>query len=270
MSGSATYLGVPVEFRRTVVSTNDEVLRRAAEGAPQGLVIATDEQTAGRGRHGRSWWDAPGRSLLFSMLLRPGLPLARFPLLGMAMACAVVEAGSEASGQELALKWPNDVLHRGRKLCGILAESRPGAAGHVLVIGTGINVNQAAEDFPAELRERATSLRAAAGGRLLDREDLLTAVLEYFERYRALAASEGPEALLRSVLPRLPQPGSKIAVQTPEGRVEGSVEAVLATGALLIRDAAGERYPVVAGEIPFGVEGPFGDGEGPGRPGEPA
>ena len=158
MTGPAAYLGIPIEFRRSLASTNDEVLRRAADGAPEGLVIATDEQTAGRGRQGRTWWDAPGRSLLFSVLLRPGIPLARFPLLGMAMACAMSEAGSAITGEPLAVKWPNDVLHAGRKLCGILAESRPGAAGHVLVVGAGINVNQEAGDFPDELRSRATSL----------------------------------------------------------------------------------------------------------------
>ena len=118
MTGPGRYLGVPTEFVRTIGSTNDEVLRRAMQGAPEGLVIATDEQTAGRGRHGRSWWDAPGRSLLFSVLLRPGLPLARFPLLGMAMACAVVEAGGVATGQELAVKWPNDVCTGGGSSAG--------------------------------------------------------------------------------------------------------------------------------------------------------
>jgi BirA family transcriptional regulator, biotin operon repressor / biotin---[acetyl-CoA-carboxylase] ligase len=264
----AVYLGVPVEFRRTIGSTNDEVLRRAADGAPEGLVIATDEQTAGRGRQGRSWWDAPGNSLLFSLLLRPAIPLARFPLLGIAMACAVAEAGSEAAGAPLAVKWPNDVLHQGRKLCGVLAEARPGrapraegdsragAGGHFLVIGTGINVNQRAEDFPAELSEHATSLRAAAGGRALDRDALLAAVLARFETYRALAASEGADALRRAVLPRLPIPGSPIVVQTAERRVEGTVEEILETGALLVRDASGARVPVVAGEIPLGVGDP--------------
>jgi BirA family biotin operon repressor/biotin-[acetyl-CoA-carboxylase] ligase len=145
------------------------------------------------------------------------------------------------------------VLHAGRKLCGILAESRPGAAGHVLVVGAGINVNQEAGDFPEELRSRATSLRAAWGGRELDREDLLAAVLERFERYRGIAALDGPEALREAILPCLPQPGTRIVVQTPEGRVEGTVEAILATGALLIQDATGARFPVVAGEIPFGI-----------------
>lgn len=257
MSGpSPTYLGVPIEFRQTIGSTNDELLRRADDGAPEGLVVATEEQTAGRGRLGRSWWDAPGRSLLFSLLLRPTIPLARFPLLWIAMACAVTEAGSEASGSTLSVKWPNDVLHEGRKLCGILAEARPGrlGGGHVLVVGTGINVNQRADDFPAELSGRATSLRAAAGDRALDREALLLAVLQRFERYRALAGREGAEALRQSLLPCLPQVGSSIVVQTAGRRVEGVVEAILETGALFVRDRNGSCFPVVAGEIPLGVE----------------
>ena len=97
MSGPGSYLGIPVEFHRTIGSTNDELMRRADQGAPEGLILATDEQTSGRGRHGRVWWDAPGRSLLFSLLLRPTIPLPRYPLLGMAMACAVAEADASAA-----------------------------------------------------------------------------------------------------------------------------------------------------------------------------
>jgi len=256
-----SYLGVPVEFRAIVGSTNDDVLLRAAGGAPEGLVIATDEQTAGRGRQGRSWWDAPGESLLFSLLLRPGIPLARFPLLGIAMACAVAEAGGAVTGASLGVKWPNDVLWEGRKLCGILAEARPGPAsespqgsrGHVLVIGTGVNVNQRVEELPEELRDRATSLRAAGGGRALAREELLSAVLARFESYRATACDQGVDALYRRVRPFLPAPGSPIVVNTADRRVEGTVDDVLETGALVVKDASGARFPVVAGEIPLGA-----------------
>ena len=263
----AVFLGVPVEFRRSVGSTNDEVLARGAEGAPEGLVIVTEEQTAGRGRQGRVWWDAPGASLLFSLLLRPTIPLARYPLLGIAMACAVADAGSEAAGEPLAVKWPNDVLHGGRKLCGVLAEARPGrgtearAAGadagpspgtHVLAIGTGINVNQRAGEFPIELGGRATSLRMAAAGRVLDRRALLAGVLARFDAYRRLAQQEGSDALRLALLPHLPAAGSPIVVQTAERRLEGVVEQILENGALLVRDQSGSRFPVVAGEIPFG------------------
>jgi BirA family transcriptional regulator, biotin operon repressor / biotin---[acetyl-CoA-carboxylase] ligase len=271
----AVFLGVPVEFRRSVGSTNDEVLARASEGAPEGLVIVTEEQTAGRGRQGRSWWDAPGSSLLFSVLLRPSIPLARYPLLGIAMACAVADAGSEVIGEPLAVKWPNDVLHQGRKLCGVLAEARPARSAdagaeaqpvvggqtipeaHVLAIGTGINVNQRAGEFPAELGGRATCLRVAARGRALDRRALLAAVLARFDAYRSLAQQEGADALRLALLPHLPAAGSPIVVETTERRLEGIVEQILENGALLVRDQSGSRFPVVAGEIPFGpVESP--------------
>jgi BirA family transcriptional regulator, biotin operon repressor / biotin---[acetyl-CoA-carboxylase] ligase len=256
----ASYLGVPIEFHSSVGSTNDVALRREQEGAPEGLTIVTDEQTGGRGRHGRTWWDCPGDSLLFSLLLRPRLPLARLPLLGIAMACAVSEAGSEAAGASLAVKWPNDVLHAGRKLCGVLAEARSHANGRagagatggaqVLVIGTGINVNQRAEDFPPEIRDRATSLRVVAGGRELDRGALLSEILVRFEAYRALAARDGGDALRGSLLHRLPAPGSRIAVQMAERRIEGTVEEILENGALVVRDDAGTRLAIAAGEIP--------------------
>jgi BirA family biotin operon repressor/biotin-[acetyl-CoA-carboxylase] ligase len=265
----AVFLGVPVEFRRSVGSTNDEVLARAGEGAPEGLVIVAEEQTAGRGRQGRAWWDAPGASLLFSLLLRPTVPLARYPLLGIAMACAVADAGGEAIGEPLSVKWPNDVLHDGRKLCGVLAEARPGrgaeagtrpsaeaqmpgAGSHLLAIGTGINVNQRAGEFPAELSGRATSLRMAARGRVLDRRALLAGVLSRFDAYRRLAQEEGADALRLALLPHLPATGSPIVVETAERRLEGIVEQILENGALLVRDQSGGRFPVVAGEIPFG------------------
>jgi BirA family transcriptional regulator, biotin operon repressor / biotin---[acetyl-CoA-carboxylase] ligase len=255
----ASYLDVPIEFLPSVRSTNDEALRRGAAGAPEGLTIATDEQTGGRGRHGRVWWDRPGDSLLFSVLLRPRLPVTRLPLLGIAMACAVAEAGSDAAGVPLTVKWPNDVLHSGRKLCGILTEARsqalssratvPAEGGHVLVVGTGVNVNQRPEDFPAEIRDRATSLRIAAG-RELDRGALLSEILIRFEAYRALAAKEGADALKAAILPRLPATGSRVAVQMAERRVEGTVEEILENGALVVRDDAGTRLAITAGEIP--------------------
>jgi BirA family biotin operon repressor/biotin-[acetyl-CoA-carboxylase] ligase len=249
----ASFLGVPVEFHRSLGSTNDEALRRAAEEeAPEGLVVVTDEQTAGRGRQGRTWWDRPGESLLFSVLLRPDLPLARFPLFGIAMACAVAEVAGEAARAPLAVKWPNDVLHEGKKVCGVLAESRSSGTGSsYVVIGAGINVNQDAASFPIEIRDRATSLRLAARGRAIDRHALLAALLACLDAYRRIALDQGADALYASVRPWLPPAGAAIAIQTGDRRIVGTVEDVLETGALLVRDAEGARVVVAAGEIPF-------------------
>ena len=258
------FLGVPVERHASIGSTNDEAFRRADEGAPEGLVVLALAQTAGRGRQGRAWWDAPGASLLFSVLLRPSIPLAQCPLLALALACSVADAGTEATGAALGIKWPNDVLHDGRKLCGVLAESRVSGSGvsggapapapstkrPAVVIGAGVNVNQTPEDFPAELRRTATSLRIAGGGKELRPEELLPAILGRLERYAALAAAGDGSGLWREVAGRLPRPGSEVTVVSGGRRIEGVVEGITESGALRLRERGRAEATVVsAGEL---------------------
>jgi BirA family biotin operon repressor/biotin-[acetyl-CoA-carboxylase] ligase len=248
---AAEFLGVPAEFHESLGSTNEEALRRAAEGAPEGLVIVAGQQTAGRGRLGRSWWDAPGASLLFSIVLRPSIEVARWPLLGIAMACAVAETGAEAANAALEVKWPNDVLHAGRKLCGVLAESRvPSPGSPALVVGAGINVNQREGEFPEEFRARATSLRIAAGGAVIDPQVLLAATLGRYQRYLDTARNEGSQALRRAVDARLPARGTAVRVLVGDRRLAGTIDEITDAGALRLRlDADGSVTTVTAGEI---------------------
>ena len=248
------FLGVPVERHASIGSTNDEAFRRADEGAPEGLVVLTQAQTAGRGRQGRAWWDTPGASLLFSVLLRPAIPLAHCPLLALALACSVADAGTEATGAPLGIKWPNDVLHDGRKLCGVLAESRvsgaPSSRRPAVVLGAGVNVNQRTEDFPAELRGSATSLRIAGGGKEIRLDELLPAILGRLERYIALAAAGDGAGLWREMEGRLPRPGSEVTVVSGGRRIEGVVEGITESGALRLRERGRAESTVVsAGEL---------------------
>lgn len=250
------FLDVPLERHASLPSTNDEALRRAEEGAPSGLIVFTEEQTAGRGRQGRSWSDVPGASLAFSVVLRPSIPLSHYPLLGIAMACAVAEAGEELTGTSLAVKWPNDVLHEGRKVCGVLAESRvPSAArgpggGLALVIGAGVNVNHVEADFPAELRERATSWRLIAGGREFEVSRVLDAILARFGRYLALIASGDPAPLRSAVVERLPAPGTRVSIRSGGRVFEGVVHGFTETGAIRVRqDGDAEPVTLTAGEM---------------------
>lgn len=241
-----------IERHASLASTNDEAFRRGAEGEPEGLVVVAESQTAGRGRQGRSWTDTPGKSLLFTVLLAPAIPLPSFPLLALALAASVAGAGRTLAGAALEVKWPNDVTHLGRKLCGILAESRGAAGGRTpaLVIGAGINVNQRAEDFPPELRDHATSLRLAAGGHAVDREALLLETLRRFEKDIQLARPGDPAPLFAALAPHLPARGRAVAVRLGDRVIEGSVESVLPTGAIQVRDArSGLLETVAAGEL---------------------
>jgi BirA family biotin operon repressor/biotin-[acetyl-CoA-carboxylase] ligase len=250
---AARFLGVPIESHRSIGSTNDEAFRRAEEGAPEGLVVVAAVQTAGRGRQGRLWYDAPGASLSFSVLLRPRIPLPQYPLLALAMACSVADAGGEAAGTPLDVKWPNDVLHRGRKLCGILAESRvSGAAGlsPPLVIGVGVNVNQSEEDFPREIRDAATSFRIARGGDSMALDSVLDSILARFERLLGLVSGGDAASLWREITPRLPRAGDRVTVRSGGRRIDGVVEGITETGALRIRERGGDDAVVIsAGEI---------------------
>lgn len=175
--------GRPYRFLAACSSTQ----REFADDEPEGAVVATDHQTAGRGRLGRVWEDAPGTSLLFSLLLRPRVPPERLPELSVLAAEAVAEAVAELTGLPAEVKHPNDVLVGGRKIAGVLGEAGEGR----VVLGIGINVMQTARELPPETRLPATSL-ALEGAGDVDRGELLAAVLERLERrYDAWITASG-------------------------------------------------------------------------------
>jgi BirA family biotin operon repressor/biotin-[acetyl-CoA-carboxylase] ligase len=165
--------GRPYEY---VVSTPSTQLLLPSE-APEGAVVAADEQTAGRGRLGRRWLAPAGTSLLCSLQLRPAIASERLPELTGVAARACADAVAALTGLEPELKFPNDVLIRGRKLAGVLAEAREGR----VVLGVGVNVNVPAEELPQEVDRPATSVLVETG-RELDRAELLAALLELLER----------------------------------------------------------------------------------------
>jgi BirA family biotin operon repressor/biotin-[acetyl-CoA-carboxylase] ligase len=162
--------GRPYTFVDRCAST-----QRLLDGAREGAVVATDEQTEGRGRLGRTWHAPPGTGLLFSIVLEPSVPGERLPELSLVAGAAVAEAVSAETGLEATVKHPNDVLIGGRKVAGILAES---AAGRV-VLGIGVNVAQSRDELPPDAD--ATSL--ALEGARVDRAELLAAILERLEAH---------------------------------------------------------------------------------------
>jgi BirA family biotin operon repressor/biotin-[acetyl-CoA-carboxylase] ligase len=204
-------------------STNAVVADLARQGEAAGLVVVAEAQTAGRGRLDRSWVSPPRAGLTFSVLLRPDLPPAQWPWLPLWTGLAVANALRDRAGVDAVLKWPNDVLVDGRKMCGVLAEvAEPGA----VVLGIGLNVTTAQEELP---HEQATSLRLA-GARVTDRDTLLRAVL------RSLTAVLADAAAARSAYrDRCSTLGRAVRVELPAGRVaEGVAEAVDEDGRLVV------------------------------------
>ncbi|HEX7059816.1 MAG TPA: biotin--[acetyl-CoA-carboxylase] ligase [Solirubrobacterales bacterium] len=172
--------GAPHRHFRVTDSTNAQAKELAAAGAPNGTVVTASEQTAGRGRRGRTWVAPPGKALLYSLLLRP---LGDRPLLPLAAALAVCETAeelatkaSDAGGETdlaCAVKWPNDVLVDGRKLAGILIEARPATStSGWAVVGVGLNLSISPDEFPPDLRKTAISIFGPSGGRGKSRRSL--------------------------------------------------------------------------------------------------
>ena len=213
--------GYRLEVLQSAASTNAVVAERARAGEPHGLVVVAEEQTEGRGRLGRTWVSPPRAGLTFSVLVRPSGPMQWVPLLG---GVGVARALREHAGVEAVLKWPNDVLVDGRKLCGLLAEAVDGA----VVLGVGLNVTTTAAELPVP---EATSL-ALAGATTTDRDTVLRAVL------RGIADAIGDDArpAYRELCTTL---GRQVRVELPGGEeVTGTAEAVDEDGRLVVDGSA--------------------------------
>jgi BirA family biotin operon repressor/biotin-[acetyl-CoA-carboxylase] ligase len=228
--------GTPHRHFRQIGSTNTVARELAEAGAPNGTVVTADEQTAGRGRHGRSWTAPPGSALLFSAIVRPlG---KRHPLLPLAVPLAVCETAERLRpGVECKVKWPNDVHLDGRKLAGILIEARPQEEWAVL--GIGLNLTIADDEFPEELRERATSLFADSSDGIAERARV--ALSEALERW----VEADSTAILTTWRERDTLLGREVSWEQGTGVAEGIDE----RGYLLVRLADGERAALGAGDV---------------------
>lgn len=235
-------------FREETDSTNMQAKILARQGGPEGSVLVADCQTGGRGRMGRTWVSPPGTNLYFSVILRPRVPPLRLSQIPLLVVSAIHQAlDSEVEGVSAMIKWPNDILVKGRKVCGILCEmeTEPDMT-HFVVVGIGINVNL--QDIPKEIEEIATSLFLEAG-RKYSRPDILSAILNRFE----LLYEEWLEADdLRGFLPYLERHAwlkdKMVEVEHYNGTFAGYVRGLSRTGELLLEAEDGKVHVISSGE----------------------
>jgi BirA family biotin operon repressor/biotin-[acetyl-CoA-carboxylase] ligase len=217
-----------IEYHAVVDST-----MTAAAGRPVGHAVVAEEQTAGQGRHGRSWHSAPGDGIYCSLVL------PQRPLLTLALGIATHTAILEATGLVCDLRWPNDLMLGDRKTAGILVQ----ADGRTAIAGIGINVNHTA--FPGEVAELATSLRLE-GGRPFVREEILLALLPAVETTMALE-----KAAIVAAFTRLSSyaSGRRVRVDQPDGTIEGTTVGLDPAGFLIVRQDDGTDTLIVAGGV---------------------
>ena len=234
------WLGRSLTALEVCTSTNDSAKALAAAGAPHGAVVLAENQTAGRGRGGNTWYTYPGAGIYLSLVLRPGK--ASPAVLQVATAVAVAHTAMKKSGKPAEIRWPNDVLMSGKKLAGILAEATDtGTESAVWVVGIGFNVHHRPQDFPTEFREEATSLAIEVGSpqsRLRTLPTLLSTLEEWYDRVAAgdLAAIEAAWRPLSALLGR---PVRLVHGGTPR---EGRVTDLSLTEGLRLETADGEEW----------------------------
>lgn len=229
-------------------STNEEAARQAASGAPEGLTVVAREQTKGRGRQGRSWASPRDAGVYMSVVLRPRLRAEEWPLLTLAAAVAVADALAETGGLRADIKWPNDILAGGRKLCGILAEVLETARGRACVLGVGVNLT--AEAYPSELGGAATSVEEAAGVRVGADELIEQVVGALARRYARLQGEGGAAETLREWRARSSYAeGRRVRVALESEAFEGVTRGLEPDGALRVETDAGETRVVRAGDV---------------------
>jgi BirA family biotin operon repressor/biotin-[acetyl-CoA-carboxylase] ligase len=238
-------------------STNADLLAEAAAGGPEGRVLVTDHQTAGRGRQSRAWHDEPGDALLVSVLLRPRRAIA--PLIPLVTGLAAVETveaivGPGAPGERpVGLKWPNDVLspaHGERKLAGILAEATTASEDRadrlVVVVGMGLNLRRGSPP-PPEIQARAVTL-AELAGRPVPRDDVLDRFLRRLDRWLGRLEEDGPEPVLDAYRATCLTLGRRVRFATGEGERRGVATGISPEGALLLRTDDGCELELHAGD----------------------
>jgi BirA family biotin operon repressor/biotin-[acetyl-CoA-carboxylase] ligase len=230
----------------SIDSTNTCARALASNEAPEGAIVVADFQTAGKGRLGRSWSATAAENLLFSVILRPRIAPEGVNLLPLLTAVAVARAVSERSGLEPDCKWPNDLLLRGKKFCGILLEGvlREGALDYVIA-GIGLNVNQVL--FPDELKERATSLRIESG-KDFDREELLRTVLVEFETLYTQQKEDEFTSVPQLWTSHSGMIGKSVEIESEGTMLTGRAEGIAPDGALVLLTDAGRRS-VYAGDV---------------------
>ena len=233
-----------------LASTNDTLRDLAAAGAPEGTAVVARAQTAGRGRHGRSWHSPAGAGLYASILLRPPIPAREVQMLTFVAAVAVAEALVSFGATGAEIKWPNDLLLARRKVSGVLVETSLVAESvEWAVVGIGVNVARAA--VPAELVDRATSLEEA--GIAVDSDALCERILGRLGSWYGVLLDDGPRAVLARWLELAPMAsGERVRVEVGEERYEAVTRGVTPAGLLRVERDGGHVEELSAGEVTLG------------------
>jgi BirA family biotin operon repressor/biotin-[acetyl-CoA-carboxylase] ligase len=250
--GETKVIGRQIKVFRETTSTNDVAARLARGRAPEGTVVFAESQTKGRGRMGRTWLSPAGKGLWFTVLLRPDISPQQATQLTVAAATALTRAITLQTGIVPEIKWPNDILIRGKKLCGILTEmSAEMDYLKEVLLGVGMDVNLQAADFPAPLRKIATSLQIETGQEV-NRSELAVVILRELDRDYELVKNGRFDEIAQQWRDRCSTLGRQVSIRVGNRVIRGRAESLDDDGALLVRGHHDLLERIVGGDVTIG------------------
>lgn len=242
------WVGCEILYFDSIDSTNTKAQELAEKGYPSGTLVVADKQVAGKGRRGRNWESPSGCGIFMTLMLKPDINPNNASMLTLVSALAVAKALSDITGKDAKIKWPNDIVVDGKKVCGILTEmSAQFDYINNIVIGIGINVNNSS--FPEEISATASSLRLLSGGKKYRRAEIIEKIMEYFEKYYAIfLETEDLSALVSEYDAMLVNMQKQVKVLDPKEPFEGKAMGITKKGELIV-DTWESRKLVSSGEV---------------------
>ena len=232
----------------TIDSTNTKAQELAEKGYPSGTLVVADKQESGKGRRGRSWVSPSGTGIFMTLMIKPDINPNNASMLTLVAALAVAKAITSVTGEEAMIKWPNDIVVNGKKVCGILTEMNAqfDYINHI-VVGIGINVHN--ESFPEEISQMASSLLIEAGGKRFHRAQIIAETMSYFEQYYDIfLKTQDLSALVREYDELLVNRNKSVRVLDPKEPFDGKAMGITPKGELIV-DTWESRKLVSSGEV---------------------
>lgn len=232
----------------TIDSTNTKAQELAEKGYPSGTLVVADKQESGKGRRGRSWVSPSGTGIFMTLMIKPDINPNNASMLTLVVALAVAKAITSVTGEEALIKWPNDIVVNGKKVCGILTEMNAqfDYINHI-VVGIGINVHN--ESFPEEISQMASSLMIEAGGKRFHRAQIIAETMSYFEQYYdTFLKTQDLSALVREYDELLVNRNKSVRVLDPKEPFDGKAMGITPKGELIV-DTWESRKLVSSGEV---------------------
>jgi BirA family biotin operon repressor/biotin-[acetyl-CoA-carboxylase] ligase len=242
-------LNVKFHYCFAIDSTNTQARQLAEDGAREGEIVIAEQQTRGRGRLGRVWVSPPFVNLYLSVVLRPELPPVHAPQMTLTAAVALADTVAYFTPDPPAIKWPNDILVRGKKLAGILTESSVSAERiNYVILGIGVNINFAHALMPEVIRGRATSLMECAGG-TVSREAFLGRLIQHLDRCYGILGEAGFARIAPRWEAYFNLRGQRVRVEMGDETLAGVAKGIDSDGALIVEGERGQFHRILAGDV---------------------